>query len=143
MTSQPTTGSDDERIIRDLDTAWSTALGVRDLDAVMSYYAHDAVFLAPNAPIVTGKEAIRAWFARRIARPRYTVSFAPTAIVVAGSRDMAYETGVFRSSVHDANGRPMLTTGKHLVTWGKRGGAWKVTAESINADHPPADAVGT
>jgi uncharacterized protein (TIGR02246 family) len=132
------TALDEERAIRELDAAWSQALSARDLDAVMSYYADDAAFLAPNAPIVRGKAAIRARFAGRLALPGYSASFAPTAITVARSGDIAYEIGAYRLVIDDGAGQSRTTTGKHLVTWEKRDGAWRVTAESINPDHPPA-----
>jgi ketosteroid isomerase-like protein len=40
------------------------------LEAAMSNYADDAVFLAPGAPIVEGKERIRARFAEQKHQPR-------------------------------------------------------------------------
>jgi uncharacterized protein (TIGR02246 family) len=133
---------DEERTIRELDAAWSRALASKDLDGVMSYYADEALFLAPGSPIVKGKEQIRMRFARRMSLPGYSASFEPTSIVVARSRDMAHEVGVFRLTLDDAAGIRTTTTGKHLVTWEKRGGTWKVTAESINADHAPTPRAG-
>lgn len=129
--------ADEERRIRDIDTAWSRALQARDLDTVMTNYTDDAVFLASGQPIVEGKAAIRAWFAARMERPDYAPSFAPTKIVVARSRDVAYELGTFELTVTGADGKPVKATGKHLVAWEKRDGRWKVTAESVNGDTPP------
>ena len=128
--------ADDERQIRLQDEAWSRALQSNDLEAAMSNYADDAVFLAPGAPIVEGKERIRARFAERMALPRYSASFAATRIVVAQSRDMAYELGGYRASFDDGKGGARETVGKHLVVWQKRAGRWLVTAESISPDHP-------
>lgn len=120
--------------IRAIDAAWSRALHAKDLDRVMDNYADDAVFLAPRQPIVRGKDAIRAWFAERIAQPDYSATFEPTEVVVAAARDMAYETGVFHATGRDAGGALVQRVGKHLVTWMKRDGRWKVTAESISTD---------
>lgn len=134
MTCDP---ASEESVIRQLDTAWSGALTAKDLDGAMAYYAQGAVLLTPGAPIITGVDQIRIWFAQRIALPGYSASFVPTAIAVARSCDMAYELGAYRAVVANASGAMVITTGKHLVTWEKRGGSWKVTAESINPDHPP------
>lgn len=128
-----THASADERTIRDLDAAWSQALQNKDLDKLMSNYAEDASFLPPDAPIVQGKEKIRERFANRIATPGYSASFEPTKIVVSRSGDMAYELGTFRVTIID-KGKTIVRAGKHLVTWEKRTGQWKVTAESINYD---------
>lgn len=124
----------DERAIRELDAAWSQALQNKDLDKAMSNYAEDAVFLAPNSPLIEGKAKIRERFARRMASSGFSASFTPPRIVVSKSRDLAYEPGTFRVSVNDEHGQPTTSTGNHLVTWKKLAGKWKVTAESINYD---------
>lgn len=126
----------DEQAIRKIDAAWSQALQSKELDQVMSNYAEDASFLPPDEPIVRGRENIRRWFAKRIAMPGYSATFAPTRIVVAKSLDIAYELGTFRVTVDEDSGKPVEYSGKHLVTWEKVGGRWKVAAESVNRDSP-------
>jgi uncharacterized protein (TIGR02246 family) len=126
---------EDEQAIRLLDEAWSRALETKDLEGAMSNYADDAVFLAPGAPLIQGKEKIRGRFAERLALPGYSASFVPTRIVVATSRDMAYELGTYRASFTGEDGGVREVFGKHLVVWEKRAGRWQVTAESINPDH--------
>ena len=126
----------DEQLIRETDAAWSQALHGKDLDKVMSNYAEDASFLPPDEPIVQGKGSIREWFAKRVALPGYSATFAPTTVVVSRSRDIAYELGTFRVTINDESGKPVIHLGKHLVAWQKRNGHWKVVAESINRDSP-------
>jgi uncharacterized protein (TIGR02246 family) len=124
----------DEKTIRDIDATWSDGLEARDLNAVASVYADDAVFLAPGQPIVRGKAAIREWFRARFARRGYHASFSPTNITVAACGDIAYEVGTFRAQVLREDGATLVSLGKHLVAWEKRNGKWLVTAESINTD---------
>jgi ketosteroid isomerase-like protein len=126
----------DRQTIREIDAAWSLALQQKDLDKVISNYADDASFLPPDEPIIRGQVNIREWFAKRVAMPGYSATFAPTNIVVAKSGDIAYELGTFHVRVDDKSGKPIEYSGKHLVTWEKRGGRWKVVAESINQDSP-------
>ena len=128
----------EERAIRARDAQWSADLGAGNLDAVMRNYADDAAFLVPNRPIIVGKQAIREWFEARLATPGYHAKFAPTRIVVSTSLDMAYELGTFEVTTTGADGRPVVGTGKHLVTWEKRDGAWYVMAEAISSDTPPS-----
>ena len=128
--------NDDERAIRAADEAWARALEQKDLEGVMVNYAEDAVFHAPDAPALVGREAIRERFARRLATPGYAAGFATTRVVVAKAGDMAYEMGAFRVTLEGEGGRPLTRVGKHLVTWEKRGGRWQVTAESLNFDAP-------
>jgi ketosteroid isomerase-like protein len=126
----------DEQAIREIDVAWSQALEDKDLDKVMLNYSEDASLLPPDEPIVHGQGNIREWFRKRMATPGYSATFAPTTIVVAKSGDIAYELGTFRVTVEDESGKPVEYSGKHLVTWEKRGRRWKVAAESINRDSP-------
>lgn len=128
----------EEQTIRKVDVAWSHALQSKDLDKILSNYAEDASFLPPDEPIVRGRENIRQWFARRVAMPGYSARFTPTKIFVAKSGDMAYELGTFRVTLDDGSGKPVEYSGKHLVTWEKVCGRWKVAAESINRDAPRA-----
>lgn len=125
-----------ESAIRTLDREWSAELGAKNLDGVMRVYAEDAVLLAPNQPIVVGKQGIREWFQERFATPGYSASFVPNRVVVSESLDMAYETGAFEVSWTAPDGETMWGVGKHLVTWERRDGAWRVTAESISTDGP-------
>jgi uncharacterized protein (TIGR02246 family) len=129
----------DELAIREIDAAWSRALQNKDLDQVISNYAEDASFLPPDEPIVVGRAQIREWFAKRVSLPGYSATFAATTVRVSKSGDIAYELGTFRVSINDPAGKPVVHLGKHLVTWEKRDGGWKVTAESINSDSPPVD----
>lgn len=126
--------AEEEARIRVVDSVWSVALQARDLDAVMSNYAEDAAFLAPGQPVLEGRDRIRAWFERQLAAPDYSATFAPTRIVVARSGDMAWEIGTYRVSYRGRDGTLVSRVGKHLVTWGREGGRWRVTAESISSD---------
>ncbi len=128
--------AEEARTIRQIDAAWSQALQDKDLDKVMSNYAQTASFLPPDEPLIRGTEQIRRWFERRMGVPGYSASFIPTTIVVSKSGDMAYELGTFRVVIDDASGKPVVSSGKHLVAWQKHGRVWKVVAESINRDAP-------
>jgi uncharacterized protein (TIGR02246 family) len=131
----PARAEDDQRTIRALDEAWSRALEAGDLDGAMACYAEDAVLLPPEAPLVSGRAAIRERFGRRMATPGYHASFVTTRVTVSASREMAWEIGAFRVKT-DGSAGPVERVGKHLVTWEKRDGTWRVTAESLNFDAP-------
>jgi len=124
----------DERAIRDLDALWSNAAGAKDLDKTVAFYADDASMLPSNAPVAHGKDAIRAVWSQFMSMPGYAMSFAPTKVVVATSREMAYEIGTYQFTANDAQGKPSASPGKFVVVWGKRGGQWKVIADIFNPD---------
>ena len=126
--------SRDENAIRALDTAWSQAAGAKDLNKTVSVYADDASMLPANAPIATGKDAIRTAWSQLMALPGFSISFAPSKIVIAKAGDMAYEIGTYHLTLNDAQEKPAASVGKYVVNWQKRGGQWKVVADIFNGD---------
>lgn len=124
----------DEAAIRALVATWSQAAGAKDLDKTVSFYADDASMLPANAPIATGKTAIRAAWSQFMAMPGFSIHFAPSKIVVSKSGDLAYDLGTFELTVNDAQGKPVTTVGKYVVSWQKRGQEWKVVADIFNDD---------
>jgi uncharacterized protein (TIGR02246 family) len=126
-------GGDDEAKIRDVDAKWSKTASANDVDGTVSYYTDDASLLAPNAPIATGKQAIRASWASLLT-PGNTLSWEAKRVEVSRSGDLAYEIGTYRLAMKGAQDR-----GKFVVVWKKQpDGQWKVAADIFNSDLPPA-----
>jgi len=76
--SPPDTRAADERAIREADAAWSQAAAARDVERTLSFLADDGSELPPNGPIVTGKEALRAYCSRALSAPGITMSWRAT-----------------------------------------------------------------
>jgi uncharacterized protein (TIGR02246 family) len=128
-------GKDAENRIRALDSEWSQAAQSKDVDKMVSYYSDDASAFPFNAPIATGKEQIRQLWSALMAKPGFSLSFAPTKIDVAKSNDLAYEAGTFELKMNDAQNNPTTTNGKYVVCWKKpTKGEWKVQFDIFNTD---------
>lgn len=127
--------SDAENRIRALDAEWSQAAQSKDVDKMVSYYADDASAFPFNAPIATGKEQIRQLWSALMAKPGFSLTFAPTKIEVAKSNDLAYEAGTFELKMNDTQNNPTTTNGKYVVCWKKAPkGEWKVQFDIFNTD---------
>ena len=127
--------SDAENKIRALDSEWSQAAQSKNVDKMVSYYTDDASAFPFNAPIATGKEQIRQLWSALMAKPGFSLSFAPTKIDVAKSNDLAYEAGTFELKMNDAQNNPTTTNGKYVVCWKKSAkGEWKVQFDIFNTD---------
>ena len=74
----------DESAVRETDAQWAKTALANDLDGAVSYYTDDASMLPPNAPIATGKQAIRAVWATMLS-PDAAVSWQVTKADVARS----------------------------------------------------------
>ncbi len=127
----------DVTALRDLDAQWSKTAGTNDVDATVAYYSDDASLLPPNAPIITGKQAIRAAWAALLA-PGVSLSWQADKVEAARSSDLGYMTGTYTMSTKvSLNKSPVTEHGKYVEVWKKQGdGKWKVVADIFNSDAP-------
>ena len=127
----------DESAIRDLDVQWSKVTAAKDAEGTVFYYAGDAALMAPNTPIVAGKEAIRRFWKGMLASPGFSVAWKATKVEAARSADLAYVIGTYELTTNDARGKPVSDRGKYSEVWKKQAdGNWKVIADMFNSDLP-------
>jgi ketosteroid isomerase-like protein len=132
----PDTRAADEKTIRDLDARWSKTAAARDVDGTVSYYSDDASLLAPNAPIASDRQSIRASWASLLG-PDTSLSWQATKVEVARSSDLAYLVGTYQLTTKDAQGKPVSDNGKFVEVWKKQAdNKWKVVADIFNSDSP-------
>jgi len=126
----------DETTIRNLDAQWAKSAAAKDVDATVGYYSDDASLLAPNAPIASDKQSIRAsWTA--LLGPDSSLTWQATKVEVARSSDLAYVMGTYQLAMKDAQGKPANDTGKFVEVWKKQAdGNWKTVVDIFNSDLP-------
>ena len=127
-------GSKAEAALMAVDREASKA--TTSFETTMSFYADDAQFFVPNAPVANGKEAIQKMWTGMIAIPGYALSWEPRVAFVAKSGDLGYTTGTYSFTVNGADGKPVTDKGKYVVVWKKIGGKWKNAADIFNSDTP-------
>jgi uncharacterized protein (TIGR02246 family) len=134
----PDTRMADETAVKDTDTQWSKTAMANDLDGTVYFYTDDASLLPPNAPIATGKAAIRAVWAGMLT-PDTTVSWQVTKADVARSGDLAYVMGTYQIAAKNPQAKSQEDHGKLVEVWKKQAdGKWKTVADIFNSDVPPA-----
>lgn len=125
----------DEQAIRKLDTEWSQAAESKDATKFATFYSETGSALPFNAPIATGRAQIQQLWAGLMAKPGFSLHFAPAHIEVAASKDLAYDVGTFELKLNDDQGAPMTIPGKYVVVWKKhKAGQWKAEADIFNTD---------
>ena len=125
----------DERAIRAADAATLKAAQANDVDGAVANYANDADWLPPNAPIVHGKTAIRAGWAKLIGNPGFTIDWQINKLEVSRAGDLAYTIFTYQMAVDGANGKPITDQGKDMAVWKKQpDGSWKMVADTFNSD---------
>jgi uncharacterized protein (TIGR02246 family) len=134
-TTLAASGSAEEQHLRELDKQWSDAAASKHAPKTAAFYAADASLLPFNGPIVNGRTKIQEAWAGLMAKPGFSIHFEPTRIVVAKSRDVAYDVGTFELTMNDEHGKPVTVVGKYLVAWAKqKDGQWQAEADCFNTD---------
>ena len=126
----------DEQAIRKGSQDWLAAYRRRDVDGVIANYADDAVAVY-GGKVLTGRAAIRKNLEDELARvdkerPGFTPSWETTAVHVAQSGDLAYETGTYEDVWNEGKSRER---GQFLTVFRKVDGQWKV-AQDMTAAEP-------
>ncbi len=107
-----------------------------DADTISRMYTEDAELLIPEAPIVSGREAIAQVWKIIVGPGGNTVSVNTGEVQESG--EWAYEVGGFRASAPDGN---VLNAGKYIVIWKRQSaGEWKIHRDIFNWDIPPIQA---
>ena len=118
-------------------SAWFDAYNAGNADGVANLYAEDAVLMAPGAPGVTGRAAIRDYISSDIAISKSTGLVMNlgevTGVGVAG--DTGWLSGTF--SVADGSGS-IVDNGKFLSVYSRTADGWKLIRDTWNSDAAPA-----
>lgn len=138
--STPDTRDADVAALKDTETAWVKDSVSRDVDKWVAHYTDDASVLIPDAPIMTGKDAIRGGLKPMMADPNFAVTFAATKVEVAKSGDLGYTQGPYSMTTTNAKTKaPVVEKGKYLTVYKKQGdGTWKAVQDTFMADAPMA-----
>jgi len=107
----------------------------RNLDAVSGLIWDDAVWLAPNTPPVIGLTDIRALFAAFFQLPFAEMTADVAGIRVSESGDLASVWGTFALRFDSPDGGTRETS-SFLMSWERRDGAWKASANMFCSNAP-------
>ena len=129
----PDAGTADETVLIKQDAEWSNAVGAKDVEKTMSYYADDALMMPPNIPTLTGKQSIRTLWKSLLEAPGFAGGWKATKVDVSGH--LSYVTGTYEITETDDSGKAMTDKGTYLKVWKKQpDGSWKCVADMFSSD---------
>lgn len=119
--------------------AFSRALERGDGEGMAAQYTDDATLVPPNGRVVTGKEAIRAFWTPR--NPDFrTLDHSLTTERLEVTGDAAIEVGTWRQRARLGDDPPRETEGRYLVVWRRQPeGTWKMQFDAWTRPVEPAD----
>jgi len=138
----PDTRAADEKAIRDSETQWVKDFAAKDMDKIVGHYADDASALMTNAPIMTGKDAIRGGLKDFLADPAFALELNTVKVEVSKTSDLAYSQGTYSVTTTDLKTKKaVVEKGKYVEVYRKLAdGSWKVVEDMNNADAPASPA---
>jgi ketosteroid isomerase-like protein len=118
-----------------LDDDWSKAAATRNVDAVASFYAADAIAYPPNAPAAIGQPAAKEIWASYFADSTFSISWKTDHAGVSRSGDLGFTAGTYEDSFKGPDGAPVTEKGKYVCVWAKQAdGTWKAVHDIWNSD---------
>ncbi len=119
------------------DTEWSRAAEGKDVEAILSFVADDAIFFPPDGPMLRGKEIIRSFWSELVETPDFSVSWEATDAVVSSAGDMGYTYGLALVTRKDEEGNTDTELTKYVTIWKKQSnGSWQVVVDIWNSNEP-------
>ena len=111
------------------------AVAAKDVEALAGLYTDDGRLMFAHAPVIEGKENIKAFFKQSINAGISGVKL--TTEEVTGTNDFAIESGQYAMMVGDQT----VDKGQYLVHWKKVGGKWRLHRDMPSSGQPAAQAI--
>jgi uncharacterized protein (TIGR02246 family) len=114
---------------RDAAEVFVAATAAGDAESIAGLYAPDALMVVPGAAPISGRDAIKAIFARNFSLGRNAMAFS-TVVADAGS-DRAAVYWEWTSEIVAPSGAAQRTSGRSLVYFRKSGESWMISADMM------------
>lgn len=104
-------------------------------EETLSYWADDAIVMAPGQPSLKGKDAIKKMIEGSAGIPGFEVNWEPKEVYVSKSGDLAYLIEQNYFAMNDSLGNQQKTFNKVVTIWKKQeDGTWKNVVDMWNED---------
>lgn len=110
----------------------------KDAERVAAHYSADGTVMVPNAPTMTGREAIAKGMKDAFRDPNWSLVLTPTQVEVSKSGDLGYARGTYALTATDLPSKKAVTEKGRFVTIFRKqaDGSWKAVHDINNAEVP-------
>jgi len=129
----------DAQALRDGEVAaFDKDWGGKDADRVAAHFTNDATLMLPNAPLITGKDAIGKGMKDVFADPNWSLALQPVQVEVSRGGDLGYVRGTYVLTASEGASQKVATEKGRFVTIFRKeaDGSWKAIQEISNAEAP-------
>ncbi len=135
--AQTTSGSGDPGQLVALMERYVTALRSNNVEALVSLYASNGVFMREDMPAVVGHDALRAAYQKVFATLKVDLGFDIQETVVGG--DMAWMRSTSKGRIKTlATGAEADESFNQLIVFGREAGTWKIRCYLYASNKPGA-----
>jgi uncharacterized protein (TIGR02246 family) len=120
----------------DVTQDWETARANGDADAIAALHTEDAQVMPPNAPMVEGRSAIRAYYRNVFENRSAPARFDEREVIVFGR--MTYRQGIYEMEM--PNGKREY--GKFMQIWKSVDGKWQLHRAMWSSSEPIPTSAG-
>jgi uncharacterized protein (TIGR02246 family) len=115
--------------------AWSRAAAGGDVEAILNYWADDALVLPPDGPTMRGRQALRAYLETSMKTPGFRISWEPVEARISKDGDMGYLVERTIVTVGGPDGKAVTQRFRGVTIWRRQAdGAWKNVVDISNAE---------
>jgi len=119
------------------DKPWQEAIAAKDVERSVSFWADDAVIMAPGQASLAGKDEIRGFVTQAFKMPGFGLRWETTSVDVAPHGDLAYALAKTTTTVSGPDGKAVSLRGKAATVWRKGpDGRWRCVVDVWNDDPP-------
>ena len=123
--------------LREAADAYHEAATAKDRDAVVAFYADDAVMIPPNAERVEGIDEVRNYRFGFIENPSVETQFETIRVDVSTGGDVGWTLAMVEVTFTDADGQPASDRIRDFHVWTKQtDGSWKIVVDIWNSAMP-------
>ena len=137
----PDTREADARALREGEVAaFAKDWGGKDADRIFTHFTDDGNLIIPNAPMLTGKDAIGKAMKEAFADPNWSLALQPVQVEVSKGGDLGYARGTYVLTATDPASKKAVTEKGRFVTIFRKeaDGSWKAVQDINNAEAPAA-----
>jgi uncharacterized protein (TIGR02246 family) len=136
--TQPDQSAEKARLMQ-TSRDWSRAAAAGNVDAILNYWAEDAIVIPGGAPELRGKAQIRAFIEQSFKLRGFHIEWEPIEASLSADGSMGYLIERTRMTMTGPDGTPVVESLRGVTVWRRQeDGSWKNVVDISNAPPPPA-----
>jgi ketosteroid isomerase-like protein len=117
--------------------AYHAAAAAKSVEAVVAFYADDALMIPPNAPLVEGLGGVRGYRFGFIETPGVSLDFELVRVEVSAAGDIGWTFARGDITIERPDGPPGSDVVRDFHTWRRQAdGSWKIVVDMWNSGMP-------